>query len=176
MPYIPHTPESLLPRSDSKNPSTTCRGITSSGRPCRRPLAASPGASSSRSSPRSPGLVAVISEDGGEAAGFFCWQHKDQVEKAIVGGRNAPHRGDGLRKGAVHQRRTSIDTLVDRVGILDIGTATEAAKASAREKPVRRYDRRGKKAPGLLSLFCCIEYDFGDDDEMKIRPYEPQNN
>ncbi|KAI9768472.1 MAG: hypothetical protein M1840_004881 [Geoglossum simile] len=176
MPYIPHTPESLLPRSDSKNPSTTCRGITSSGRPCRRSLAASPGASLSRSSPRPPSLVAVVSEDNGEAAGFFCWQHKDQVEEVAFVGRNALHRDDDLKEAA-YQRRTSIDTLVDRIGILDIGTATEAAKANAREKPIRRNGRRGKKAPGLLSLFCCIEYDSSDsNNEPKIRPYQPQNN
>lgn len=39
MPHIANTPESILPRCDSKNPATTCRSITAQGRPCRRPLA-----------------------------------------------------------------------------------------------------------------------------------------
>ena len=64
MPFVHNTPESLLPRSDSRNPATTCRGITSSGRPCRRPLAASPQAS---------------------ALLLYCWQHKQQAEVMITG-------------------------------------------------------------------------------------------
>ena len=39
MSFQDRTPESLVQRSDSKNPATTCKGITSSGRPCRRALA-----------------------------------------------------------------------------------------------------------------------------------------
>ncbi|KAI9784946.1 MAG: hypothetical protein M1839_001141 [Geoglossum umbratile] len=174
MPYIPHTPESLLPRSDSKNPSTTCRGVTSSGRPCRRSLAASPGASPSRSSPGSPGLVAIVSEDDGEASGFFCWQHKDQAEKTVASGRGALRRGGDSKTGATYQQRTSIDTLVDRIGILDVGKATKFANAG--DGRTRRSGRRGKKAPSLLSIFCCIEYDSSDNDEPKIQPSRAQNN
>ncbi|KZF19142.1 DUF1766-domain-containing protein [Xylona heveae TC161] len=105
MPFIPHTPESLLSlaRSDSKNPATTCRGITSNGRPCRRSLAASstpgqkngsvspgrgtsPGAKgSSNEKNLSKGVLAVLSNgtgngvDAEDVAAFFCWQHKDQA-------------------------------------------------------------------------------------------------
>ncbi|KAH0544416.1 hypothetical protein FGG08_001442 [Glutinoglossum americanum] len=167
MPYIPHTPESLLPRSDSKNPSTTCKGITSGGRPCRRSLANSP-----RASP--PGLIAIISEDDSEAAGYFCWQHKDQAEKVVIGVKNTLRRGDGTGTGDVYQQRTSIDTLVDRIGILDIGTATKVHKANAKEKTTRRGGRGGQKTPGLLSIFCCIEYD-SNDDEPKLQPPRPRN-
>jgi hypothetical protein len=178
MPYIPHTPESLLPRSDSKNPSTTCRGITSSGRPCRRSLAASPRVSSSRlSSGRTPGLVAIVSGDGGETAGFFCWQHKDQVEKRTIGGRNPLRQGDDSRPDATYQQRASIDTLVDRIGILDVGAATKAAKNNVREKAVRPSHHRRKKATSLLSIFCCIEYDLSDvDDGPRLQSPQLQNN
>ncbi|RCI16201.1 hypothetical protein L249_1879 [Ophiocordyceps polyrhachis-furcata BCC 54312] len=60
MPFVANTPESRLGRSDSKDPSSTCRGITSSGRPCRRPV------------PRSR-----VSEDG-----LYCWQHKEQAGRS----------------------------------------------------------------------------------------------
>src|SRR6266536_6647042 len=104
MPLIPHTPESLLPRSDSKNPATTCKGLTSSGRPCRRALASSPSASPTPAR----GVLAVLTEkdiDGGRAAAFFCWQHKDQADNLA----SANHNGTEV---VPLKERTSIDTLV----------------------------------------------------------------
>lgn len=139
MPFIPHTPEALLPRSDSKNPATTCKGITSNGRPCRRALAAS-----SRSSPRaSPaagnGALAVLSgvEEEGGAAAFFCWQHKEQVTKLTEGGTSA-------RKTTVVSlnERTSIDTLVARLGVLEVednnGKAPKRRQARDNGSPIQR--------------------------------------
>src|SRR5277367_2144405 len=97
MPFIPHTPESLLPRSDSKNPAATCRGLTSTGRPCRRGLSKSPQSSPSPS-PRAA------------SPNSFCWQHKDQAQSALP---------QGLQSTTIKERN-SIDTLAERLGLLEI--------------------------------------------------------
>jgi len=185
MPFILHTPESLLPRSDSKNPATTCKGITSSGRPCRRALASSPRRFPSHST--RDGVLAVLpSEDGHEgAAAFFCFQHKDQAVSLT--------NGDGVGETTLHtlNERTSIDTLVDRLGFVDIkddgsqkkrrhgrGKRQQPSRPVKRdtlprkwqdvqgpllalpqegEKPSRRDARRQKrKPPSFLSMLCCM--------------------
>ena len=120
MPSILNTPESLLPRSDSKNPSTTCKGITSNGRPCRRSLAAS-----SRSLP-GRGVLAIAPDVGGNhegAAAYFCWQHKDQAANLVVQQSNS-HLLE-------LKERNSIDTLVDRLGVLEV-----------KDKPLKRREKR----------------------------------
>ncbi|MCJ1361378.1 hypothetical protein MMC16_000477 [Acarospora aff. strigata] len=125
MPFIPHTPESLLARSDSKDPATTCKGITSSGRPCRRSLAISPRSSPS---PRAAigGVLAVVpadSNEGGnaETAVFFCWQHKEQAERVVA---EDTKRDVGQKKRTVQLReRTSVETMIDRLGLLEVGDA-----------------------------------------------------
>ncbi|KIW56293.1 hypothetical protein PV05_04963 [Exophiala xenobiotica] len=105
------TPESLLPRSDSKNPATTCRGITSTGRPCRRALAASPRTSPAPSPSRDAGVLAVLDQQN--AAAFYCWQHKEQAEHLAASSRH---------KTSLHplKEKSSIDTLVERVCILEL--------------------------------------------------------
>ncbi|KAL9068000.1 MAG: hypothetical protein Q9161_006523 [Pseudevernia consocians] len=136
MPFIPHTPESLIQRSDSKDPGTTCKGITSAGRPCRRPIGSS--AQSSPTGHRKPrsGVIAVLQpsdEDHEGAAAYFCFQHKDQAE-TLTGGDQ-----DGRKANIVPvQQRTSIDTLVDRTGVLDIG---------GDETPSKSRHRRGHARP-----------------------------
>ena len=118
MPFIPHTPESLIQRSDSKDPGTTCKGITSTGRPCRRPLSSSPQSLRRGHAKSKSGVIAVLQpsdEDHEGAAAYFCFQHKDQAE-TLAGGDQ-----DGRKANIVPvQQRTSIDTLVDRTGVLDI--------------------------------------------------------
>ncbi|KAI4128921.1 MAG: hypothetical protein LQ347_003976 [Umbilicaria vellea] len=139
MPFILHTPEALLPRSDSKNPATTCKGITSNGRPCRRALAASPRSSPGASPATGNGILAVLSggeEDGG-AAVFFCWQHKEQAVKLKEGG-----TGEGNTTLLSSNRRTSVDTLIDRLGVLDVedhtGKASKRRQATDNGSPVQR--------------------------------------
>ncbi|KAL9112874.1 MAG: hypothetical protein Q9227_002951 [Pyrenula ochraceoflavens] len=134
MPFTGRTPEALLPRSDSKNPATTCKGITSNGRPCRRGLASSPRASP-RTSPEPPsrsgaGVLAVIhdEEDSNEnAAVFYCWQHKDQATQLT---------GDGRSTTEIMplQERTSLDTLVERVGVLEVDDTAVGRKSGKRRK------------------------------------------
>ncbi|KAL8764454.1 MAG: hypothetical protein Q9194_007078 [Teloschistes cf. exilis] len=109
MPFIPHTPEAILARSDSKDAATTCKGITDSGRPCRRGLAGRK---------MTDGVVAIVANqntDGDGAAAFFCWQHKDQA------GRLAPQTGPDQAANVYYLKtRTSTDTLIERLGILNI--------------------------------------------------------
>jgi T5orf172 domain len=111
MSFSGRTPESLLPRSDSKNPATTCKGITANGRPCRRALAASPRSSPFASPSSGNGVLAVLDED--DAAAFYCWQHKDQAETLAA----QPEQKTTLYP---LKERSSIDTLADRVGVLDL--------------------------------------------------------
>lgn len=116
MPFISGTPESLIPRSDSKNPATTCKGITSNGRPCRRSLATSLAASPQSSPPNGGRGVLAMVPDVGEnhegAAAYFCWQHKDQAANLNTAGSNT--------QVLELKERSSIDTLVDRIGVLDV--------------------------------------------------------
>lgn len=139
MPFVPHTPESLLPRSDSKNPATTCKGITSTGRPCRRRLGTSPQASPTGKRKSQTGVVAVLQpsdeyHDG--AAAFFCWQHQDQAESLASADQN------GRRANLVQlQQRTSIDTLAERLGVFDIADSGSAAQGKNR----RTYTRPARK-------------------------------
>ena len=135
MPYFQNTPESLLPRSDSKNPATTCKGITSTGRPCRRALASTPRSSPTPSPVRSHGVLAVLHSSNGNSndiAAFYCWQHKDQSDQLVV-----PAQPDA--KIVPLRERTSIDTLVDRVGVLDLDVDAESSRTKHRKR--RRKDQ-----------------------------------
>ena len=139
MPFIPHTPESLIQRSDSKDPATTCKGITATGRPCRRPLGTSPHSSPIANRRSKNGVVAVLEagddyHDG--AAAFFCWQHQEQADLLT-----ADHK-DGRRANIIPvQQRTSIDTLVDRLGILEVdedGSPTKGKRPKQQIRPARK--------------------------------------
>ncbi|OAP56937.1 hypothetical protein AYL99_09049 [Fonsecaea erecta] len=190
MSFSGRTPESLLPRSDSRNPATTCRGITTTGRPCRRPLAASPQNSPTPSPSRgNNGVLAVLDEQ--HAAVFYCWQHKDQAEQlaaAAPGGRTSLHP---------LKERSSIDTLIEQVGILDLDENVPKRQHHRRHDAdsVKRRDtlpsgwnqmesplmtvpdevvhhKRPKRRPPLppprqsnvkLSWACCIQADHDDD-------------
>lgn len=152
MPFIPNTPESLLQRSDSKNPGTTCRGLTGGGKPCRRPAATSPRPSISAS------LSGSLSED------HYCWQHKDQAQSAETANNVSPH---GLPKSKI-QERTSIDTLVDRLGLLEVESPTKANPSRRRphsaapavnsrisEKPSHRPSLKPEPVK-TWSFLCCF--------------------
>ncbi|KAJ4353898.1 uncharacterized protein N0V89_005628 [Didymosphaeria variabile] len=142
------TPESLIPRSDSRNPATTCKGITKSGRPCRRAIDA-------KDSSRNNGVLAVasvISDDDDEetgAAAFFCWQHKDQAEHLVA----ADATGPGAQDTQLYplQERNSIDTLVARLVVLDLVESAPAPERRRRqsrpEGPASRPPRRINRPP-----------------------------
>ncbi|KAK5109438.1 hypothetical protein LTR62_006997 [Meristemomyces frigidus] len=137
MPSFGQTPEALLGRNDSKNPSTTCKGLTSSGRPCRRALA-SPKSSPlhKRKDSALGGVVAIVQEDGeDQEADFYCWQHKDQ---AIAKVEDVRRQGRGERPSRrstelFHlKEKSSIDTMVVRLGL-----DPTADREGRRTKPTR---------------------------------------
>lgn len=139
MPFIPHTPESLVRRSDSKDPATTCKGITSSGRPCRRPLGTSAQCSPTESPRSKNGVVAILEQEDDEhdgAAAFFCWQHQEQAVRLTSGDQS------GRRANIIPlQPRTSIDTLVERLGVLDV----ERDESPTKPKVKRPHTRPARK-------------------------------
>ena len=134
------TPEALVERSDSKNPATTCKGLTASGKPCRRGIASTPGTSPGNSplkTGNSHGVIAILNE--GDAAAFFCWQHKDQAQNLVA----EIHRRSQAQQTRIVslQKRSSIDTLAEKVGILGLD-ADQTQKQSKRER--RRTDGRNE--------------------------------
>ncbi|KAJ5759816.1 hypothetical protein N7520_006972 [Penicillium odoratum] len=148
MPQISNTPESLLPRSDSRNPATTCRGITGQGRPCRRALA-SP---SPASTPRKSGQHEVP-----DLVSLYCWQHQDQAVSSTS------TAGNDINTPA--KPRTSIDTLMDRLGVLDLKDEKGNQKWRTQSSFGEKRRRRQKKT------FCCfsIVEESGDN----YRPAKP---
>lgn len=109
-----NTPEAMMKRNDSKNPNTTCRGVTGSGRPCRRPLSpknspqASPQASPKKSR-KSRGLQVPDTSD----PHLYCWQHKEQ---ATASAQSSP--GPKISNTPILEGRTSIESLTGRLGLL----------------------------------------------------------
>ncbi|KAI0139517.1 DUF1766-domain-containing protein [Hypoxylon sp. NC0597] len=173
MPFIPNTPESLLGRNDSKNPATTCRGITSGGRPCRRDLNSSPG-SSPASTPRPK--TTKLRVDDPSNPDLYCWQHKDQ---ASLSAKSSP--GPKSNTKPILEARESLETLIDRLGIVE-------AQRQGR-KPVKHGDdhhnekpthsdnsnvppshRRKYKTEKKVSFCCC----FTISEVEEERPVRPQ--
>ena len=156
MPFFPNTPESQIDRSDSKNPATTCRGITSSGRPCRRPMASS----NTTLSSISPLRQVKLRVDDPRDEKLYCWQHKEQ---ASLSARSSP--GPKGSKTPILETRTSLDTLADRLGI--IAQTSQAGRrpkkdsshtaASSTSRPPARpghYQARPKPKKELAFCFC----------------------
>ncbi|KAJ4303145.1 hypothetical protein N0V90_002038 [Kalmusia sp. IMI 367209] len=145
--FTGRTPESLIPRSDSRNPATTCKGITKSGRPCRRAIDA-------KESSRNDGVLAVVSvvsdddEEETGAAAFFCWQHKDQAEHLVAANATGP-KGQDTQLYPL-QERNSIDTLVARLGVLDVeepAPTPQRRRQSKQEGAMNRPPRRTNRPP-----------------------------
>lgn len=124
MPFVPNTPESLVKRTDSKNPNTTCGGVTGGGRPCRRPLS-SDGSSKPKPKPKPKGKLAVIDPSDPSR---YCWQHKDQ---AVASTHSSP--GPQIHNTPILEGRTSIDSLTGRLGLLQ--TSQSPGKPSRPQKP-----------------------------------------
>ena len=200
MPYIPHTPELLATRFDSKDHTATCRGITLSGQPCRRSLGASP-----RSPLPVPSPVRVSRSEipGQGKTTFYCWQHKDQERLCQDIDRDSRQQRDDIRLD-----RTSIDTLVDRIAPLDAGLATPKSTESldcANTSKIAGFNNRSTTSPygqsrrskgeqsklplppstsvtgrhrkkdsswSLLSLLCCagVQSEKDEPETFRIRP------
>ncbi|EME82212.1 uncharacterized protein MYCFIDRAFT_83539 [Pseudocercospora fijiensis CIRAD86] len=184
--HFTSTPEALLGRNDSKNPSTTCKGLTSNGRPCRRALAAPRAASGRRRSSVSAlnGVVALVEEDGEVAeADFYCWQHKDQAERLVAQEQNGAGKRASKKKSTELfplQERSSIDTLVQKLGIEAVsekGRKNRKTRPNGGMRPPKRTDtadfahaRPGDDRPassqGFWASLCCAAAD--DEDYVEI--------
>ncbi|KAI0168179.1 meiotically up-regulated gene 113-domain-containing protein [Pestalotiopsis sp. NC0098] len=180
MPFIPNTPESLIGRSDSLNPDSTCRGITSSGRPCRRPLGASPSGSPGGSRtkvPKSKGKKNNLRVDDPADPDLYCWQHKDQ---ASLSAKSSP--GPGRETTPILEQRESLDTLIDRLGIVEAqqkkkrpantgknsgGRVTQAAPTNIEKPPVQQKPRIKKKTK---TFCCCFTIGTYEEEELPARP------
>ncbi|KAF3771167.1 hypothetical protein M406DRAFT_354715, partial [Cryphonectria parasitica EP155] len=103
------TPESMVKRTDSLNPETTCRGVTGNGRPCRRPLIA--GSPKPKPKPKSKKTRLIVNDPSDPDQ--YCWQHKDQAAASA-----SPSPGPQLSNQPILGGRTSIDSLTARLGLL----------------------------------------------------------
>ncbi|OKL63930.1 hypothetical protein UA08_00283 [Talaromyces atroroseus] len=157
MPQLANTPESLLPRSDSRNPASTCRGINVNGKPCRRTLAAS-----ARSAAALGGVVAVLngqSHQTVDPTAFYCWQHKNQASHFI----DKPSQARQAQLIALGNR-TSIDSLVERLGILEVNDDQEKQRKHTQpsiKKDKNHYNGSNRnserKTQTKESPFCCFK-------------------
>lgn len=180
MPFIANTPESLVARADSKNPGSTCRGITASGRPCRRPV--SPTSSPQTLLPR-PGRKKHVVQDDPRDESLYCWQHKDQ---AALSARSSP--GPRANATPILEERTSLDTLADRLGLVDLEEKKHGKKP--RRKQQQQYGSGGKSAQKYASrppasttrpasapnkkLSCCFCFSIPIDEVQEApRPARP---
>jgi hypothetical protein len=102
-----------------------------------------------------------LSELGGERDAF-CWQHKDQATPV------SPAQRPQSQSPPI-KNRTSVDTLVDRLGLLEL----EEERKKAKRKPGRKYDekmewhgttRSANPRPEASSygFFCCC-FGFGEE-------------
>ncbi|KAL6407875.1 hypothetical protein AUP68_08902 [Ilyonectria robusta] len=165
MPFVANTPESFIGRSDSLNPNATCRGITSNGRACRRPITAAE--SASPKSKRRP-----LTPDPSDES-LYCWQHKEQASLSA-------HSSPGPRGTATPnlEGRTSIDTLADRLGLVDLQDKPKRKTGQARPangsagggyKPAKTT--RPKPAKKLHFCFC---FSVPLEEIPENRPPRPQ--
>lgn len=157
MPHIPNTPESILPRSDSKNPAVTCRGITTNGRPCRRALA-----SSTSSSPASSPTKGARNANAQipDPSALYCWQHKDQAVSFRMGGT------DPAEQNQNQNHRSSMDTLMDRLGILDVNDGQDRSKPKKSNHSARKHRKPRRRT------FCCFVIEE-EQDSRHPRPARP---
>ncbi|KAG0635699.1 hypothetical protein HOY80DRAFT_1056372 [Tuber brumale] len=127
MPFVPNTPESLsalLSHADSRDPSTTCCGVSNNGKSCRRKL------TPSKSGQPASGVIAVFS---GQKV-FYCEQHKEQSQDVVL-----RHTASFARRREL-LGRGSMDTIIEQVEFLVAGgkprEATTTTTVASRTKRV----------------------------------------
>ncbi|KAJ6034863.1 hypothetical protein N7460_009038 [Penicillium canescens] len=157
MPHIANTPESLLARADSRNPATTCKGITANGRPCRRVLASTQGSSPSVTQKKGTNYQATNLES------LYCWQHKDQAITSAPCVSSIPEGNP----------RTSIDTLMDRLGVLEINDGSAPQKKQRKQTQLPgKTGLSEKRRPRKKSTFCCFTIDEDSDGGTPSKPIQ----
>lgn len=159
MPFVANTPESFLDRSDSKNPNSTCRGITSNGRACRRALAASP-----QPAKLFPRKKALDPRD----ESLYCWQHKEQAA-------NSARSSPGPRGTAtpILEERTSLDTLADRLGLVELQEkqGRHNARPARKQQFAQPQQTASQKKTKRLEFCCCFSIPIEEiRDEPQARP------
>lgn len=96
-------------------------------------------------------MVAVVQDDGEvqEATDFYCWQHKEQAEQRVVEEQQKKSSGRmggrGKRRSTELfplQERSSIDTLVQRLGIAAAVPEEEPVLKAKRKERVPKPPRR----------------------------------
>ncbi|CAK7224513.1 hypothetical protein SBRCBS47491_005577 [Sporothrix bragantina] len=174
MPFIANTPESLVARSDSKNPATTCRGITSGGRPCRRPIQASD--IGQKSLGGSKGGKLRVDDPRDEL--LYCWQHKEQ---AGMSARSSP--GPRTSTTPILEERTSLDTLADRLNLISVNSGrsekrkTKSSGSIYSHRPSDAYGgewtkpRPRPQKPKMTSFCCCFTVPV---EEAPLPPSRPK--
>ncbi|KKA27971.1 hypothetical protein TD95_004412 [Thielaviopsis punctulata] len=163
MPFVGSTPESRLAQNqDSKGSSRTCRGVTSSGKPCRRPVSP-PGTPSSSRNKLSAAEIAAA-ESG------YCWQHRDQAAQA-----SPPKHSNRPQARPDHAGpRTSIDTLTDRLNLVNLEEKRPSYNKysngghNSSSRPPQQYSPQEHRKPPSFS-FCCFKLSL-DDDLLEPRP------
>ncbi|KAK5996092.1 hypothetical protein PT974_04519 [Cladobotryum mycophilum] len=171
MPFIPNTPESLLARTDSKKADSTCRGITSNGRPCRRPITAPFPAPGDKQH-----LSAAAAADDLSDESLYCWQHKEQARAHSAHSTLRPQRPHMISE----EGRSSLDTLADRLGLLELQEQTHATSANGYSnggqnqypKPEKRPSSTKRKKRSLTFCFC-----FSipvEESHQQPRPHRPR--
>ncbi|KAG5662487.1 hypothetical protein KAF25_004905 [Fusarium avenaceum] len=158
MPFVANTPESYLNRSDSKVADGTCRGITSNGRPCRRAVA--------QQTPKTDKRGRPVTPDPRDES-LYCWQHREQASASA-------HSSPGPRATStpILEGRTSLDTLADRLGLVDL---QEKKKKNKQEKvgTGRKTSTSYSKPKPKQSLSCCC-FSVPLDDAQDSHPSRPQ--
>jgi hypothetical protein len=175
MPYIANTPESKIGRSDSLNPDTTCRGITSSGRPCRRPLNASPSASPAASPLKVPLKIPKtkkskqLQNNDLSDPDSYCWQHKDQA-------RLSTQSSPGLRIGGtpILERQESLEGVMSQLGISDNKKKRKSRNDSEKitQGGQSNLGRPPRRNTVKHSIFCCC-FSLPIYEEAEERPVRP---
>ncbi|KAH0493546.1 hypothetical protein TgHK011_000210 [Trichoderma gracile] len=172
------TPESMLARNDSLNPEATCRGITSNGRPCRRPLLSSPGhsqqqthtqQSSRKKNNNNAKLSPAPSPGGDDTEDSYCWQHKEQAGRSR---KSSPGPRPSAHAAGIAEERSSLDTLADRLGLVDINAARPG-----RFDPEKLGDQQQQQRPSKpkSSTFCfCFSIPSEEDFDDAPRPHQPR--
>ncbi|KAL6854460.1 DUF1766 domain-containing protein [Trichoderma novae-zelandiae] len=158
------TPEALIARNDSLNPEATCRGITSNGRPCRRPLSPSGQPQQQQQQQQQHSRKnAKLAPPADDTEDSYCWQHKDQAGRSR---KSSPGPRPSAYAAGIVEGRSSLDTLADRLGLVDINARP------GRYDPEKLGDQRPSKPKS--STFCfCFSIPEEDFDEAP-RPHQPR--
>ncbi|GAO19891.1 uncharacterized protein UV8b_05171 [Ustilaginoidea virens] len=165
MPFVANTPESLLDRADSKNPVSTCRGITSSGRPCRRSISSSDSPARAAPPARSaPGSRLDLSDET-----LYCWQHREQAGHSA---KSSPGPRPSA-KPVPEERRCSLDTLADRLGIVDLQGKRHGKRHRGRAQNEPASLSR-PKTPNPKPLRFCLCFSIPSEEEVHEPPRRPR--